>query len=172
MLQFTGRESQYCVSAVGGLRRDGASASACCITVFANFSVGESLIRRFVLLIISVTLLGGALAQAASYQTTNGSIVDPIMDWSTNSPHSYSGNNLGTDGYQGRANLTYANLDPTPLEQSESIDMMRFLEHGHKVRMVETDFNTYAVDTPGDLARVEEMMRDDELTQQYIGQRR
>ena len=66
--------------------------------------------------------------------------------------------------------LTYAELEPTPLEQSESIDMMRFLEHGYKVRMVETDFDTYAVDTPQDLARVEEMMRTDELTQRYIGQ--
>ena len=65
--------------------------------------------------------------------------------------------------------LTYAKLEPTPLELSESIDMMRFLEHGYKVRMVETEFNTYAVDTPEDLARVEEMMRTDELTQQYIG---
>lgn len=64
--------------------------------------------------------------------------------------------------------LTYAGLEPTPLEQSESIDMLRFLEHGYKVRMVETGFNTYAVDTPQDLARVEEMMRTDVLTQQYM----
>jgi len=68
--------------------------------------------------------------------------------------------------------LTYADLDPTPLEQSESVDMMRFLEHGYKVRMVETDFNTYAVDTPQDLARVEKMMRTDELAQQYLGELR
>ena len=66
--------------------------------------------------------------------------------------------------------LTYARLEPTPLEQSESIDMIRFLEHGHKVRMVETDFDTHAVDTPQDLERVQEMMRDDELTQMYMRQ--
>ena len=66
--------------------------------------------------------------------------------------------------------LTYARLEPTPLEIAESVDMMRFLEHGHKVRMVETEFDTHAVDTPQDLALVEEMMRADPLTQQYISQ--
>jgi 3-deoxy-manno-octulosonate cytidylyltransferase (CMP-KDO synthetase) len=64
--------------------------------------------------------------------------------------------------------LTYASLEPTPLEKAESIDMMRFLEHGYKVRMVETEYNTYSVDTPQDLARVQEMMRADALTQSYV----
>ena len=64
--------------------------------------------------------------------------------------------------------LTYASLEPTPLEESESIDMMRFLEHGYKVRMVETEFDTHAVDTPEDLERVQKMMRGDHLTHLYI----
>ena len=64
--------------------------------------------------------------------------------------------------------LTYASLAPTPLEESESIDMMRFLEHGYRVRMVETEFDTFAVDTPEDLERVQEMMRTDELTLSYM----
>ena len=62
------------------------------------------------LLIISVTLLGGALAQAASYQTTGGSIVDPIMDRYTNSPHSYSRNNLGKSADLSDADLTESHL--------------------------------------------------------------
>ena len=67
--------------------------------------------------------------------------------------------------------LTYAELAATPLEQSESIDMMRFLEHGYKVRMVETEFDTHAVDTPEDLERVQEIMRTDELTLKYLGEK-
>ena len=63
--------------------------------------------------------------------------------------------------------LRFAALEPTPLEIAESIDMMRFLEHGIPVRMVNTRFDTQAVDTPEDLARVEAMMRDDPLTQTY-----
>ena len=32
----------------------------------------------------------------------------------------------------------FATLDPTPLEQAESIDMLRALEHGYVVRMTRT----------------------------------
>jgi 3-deoxy-manno-octulosonate cytidylyltransferase (CMP-KDO synthetase) len=62
----------------------------------------------------------------------------------------------------------FVRLDPTPLEVAESIDMMRFIEHGHKVKMVETSFSTHAVDTPDDLKRVEELLRQDPLTAKYI----
>ena len=53
----------------------------------------------------------------------------------------------------------FAALPPTPLEKAESVDMMRFLEHGVKVRMVPTRHASHAVDTPADLARVEALMR-------------
>ena len=62
------------------------------------------------LLIIAVTLLGGALAQAASYRAKNGKIVDPIINSHTNSPRSYSGNNLVPLADLYRANLTDAVL--------------------------------------------------------------
>ena len=61
----------------------------------------------------------------------------------------------------------YTNLPPTPLEQHESIDMLRLLEHGVSVRMVHTEFNTQAVDTPADLAKVEKLMNDDPLLSRY-----
>lgn len=55
--------------------------------------------------------------------------------------------------------IEYTRLSPTPLEVAESVDMMRILEHGMKVRMARTRHNTQAVDTPSDLARVEQLMR-------------
>jgi len=55
--------------------------------------------------------------------------------------------------------LEYTLLAPTPLEVAESVDMMRILEHGMRVRMAPTEYNTQAVDTPDDLMRVEQMMR-------------
>jgi len=55
--------------------------------------------------------------------------------------------------------LRYINLEPTPLEIAESVDMMRVLEHGQKVRMIPTPYNTYAVDTVEDLKKVEELMQ-------------
>ena len=61
----------------------------------------------------------------------------------------------------------FISLDPTPLELAESIDMMRFIEHGHRVKMIETSFSTHAVDTPDDLERVETLLRQDPLTAKY-----
>lgn len=55
--------------------------------------------------------------------------------------------------------LEYTRLAPTPLEVAESVDMMRILEHGIKVRMVPTQHNSQAVDTPDDLKKVERLMQ-------------
>ena len=55
--------------------------------------------------------------------------------------------------------LEYTELVPTQLEVAESIDMLRVLEHGLKVKMVPTKYHTYPVDTENDLKRVEEIMR-------------
>lgn len=55
--------------------------------------------------------------------------------------------------------LEYTRLAPTPLEVVESVDMMRILECGMKVRMVPTKHKTHAVDTPDDLKKVERLMQ-------------
>lgn len=60
----------------------------------------------------------------------------------------------------------YTRLQPTPLEVAESVDMMRVLEHGLKVRMVPTEFDTQAVDTEADRQRVERLIMDDPLFRQ------
>lgn len=62
----------------------------------------------------------------------------------------------------------YAALEPTPLEQAESIDMLRLLEHGLPVRMVPTDVSTHAVDTEEDRVHVEQLLRDDPFTRTYL----
>ncbi|GBL32937.1 3-deoxy-manno-octulosonate cytidylyltransferase [Methylophilaceae bacterium] len=55
--------------------------------------------------------------------------------------------------------IEYTKLEPTTLEILESVDMMRILEHGMKVRMVPTKHETYAVDTPADLKKIENLMQ-------------
>lgn len=55
--------------------------------------------------------------------------------------------------------LEYTRMAPTPLEIVESVDMMRVLEHGLKVRMVSTKHSSHAVDTPADLEKVEKLMK-------------
>jgi 3-deoxy-manno-octulosonate cytidylyltransferase (CMP-KDO synthetase) len=61
----------------------------------------------------------------------------------------------------------FASLSPTPLEVAESIDMMRALEHGYRVRMAPTAHETYAVDTPADLERVGALLARDSLAKDY-----
>lgn len=54
--------------------------------------------------------------------------------------------------------LEYTRMSPTPLEIAESVDMMRVLEHGLKVRMIPTKHETHAVDTLEDIINVEQIM--------------
>lgn len=63
--------------------------------------------------------------------------------------------------------LKFNALKPTPLEIIESVDMMRVLEHGYKVKMVYSDTETYSVDTPEDLGKVEKLMAKDPLLKRY-----
>jgi len=64
--------------------------------------------------------------------------------------------------------LEFSRLEPTPLEKIESVDMLRILEYGYRVKMVESKYETYSVDTPEDLKRVEGKMRNDFLIRQYL----
>lgn len=64
--------------------------------------------------------------------------------------------------------LTLAKLPPTTLEQVESLEQLRVLEHGYRLRVVETKtadhaFSGFSVDTPEDLQRAEQMLRDRQL---------
>jgi 3-deoxy-manno-octulosonate cytidylyltransferase (CMP-KDO synthetase) len=61
----------------------------------------------------------------------------------------------------------FARLPPTPLERAESIDMLRVIEHGGRVRLVETETATHAVDTHADLRLVESLMENDPLVLRY-----
>ena len=66
--------------------------------------------------------------------------------------------------------LKFNNLTPTPLEVIESVDMLRVLEHGYKVKMVMSDHQTYSVDTKEDLEYVNKCMENDLLIEKYHSQ--
>ncbi len=51
-----------------------------------------------------------------------------------------------------------AALPTTPLERAEGLEQLRVLEHGLKLRVVETTYRSVGVDTPEDLARVEALL--------------
>lgn len=54
--------------------------------------------------------------------------------------------------------LEFNLLAPTPLEIVESVDMLRVLEHGYRVKLVEAGERVYSVDTEEDRQWVEAMM--------------
>ena len=64
--------------------------------------------------------------------------------------------------------LEYNSMEQTPLEIIESVDMMRILENGMKVKMIYTEKESYAVDTQKDLENVIEKMKFDTLIKQYL----
>ena len=63
--------------------------------------------------------------------------------------------------------LHYTKMKPTPLEIIESIDMLRILENGEKIKMVPTHFSTHSVDTEEDLIKVSKLMENDALIKKY-----
>lgn len=65
---------------------------------------------------------------------------------------------IGIYAYRRDFLLTYAGLAPTPLEKSESLEQLRALEHGYKIKVLTTNFKSLGVDTPEDLARVNQLM--------------
>ena len=63
--------------------------------------------------------------------------------------------------------LEYNEMEQTQLEIIESVDMMRLLENGIKVKMVYIQEDNFSVDTPDDLENVTELMKKDELVKFY-----
>ena len=64
--------------------------------------------------------------------------------------------------------LEYNKMEPTALEIIESVDMMRILENGLNIKMIDTKFKTKAVDTKEDLDTLNELMKDDILVKKYL----
>jgi 3-deoxy-manno-octulosonate cytidylyltransferase (CMP-KDO synthetase) len=59
---------------------------------------------------------------------------------------------LGLYGFTSDGLRTFTGLQPGPLERTEGVEMLRFLEHGHRVQMVLTPTCGTAVDTLEDLS--------------------
>jgi 3-deoxy-manno-octulosonate cytidylyltransferase (CMP-KDO synthetase) len=57
-----------------------------------------------------------------------------------------------------------ASLAPTALEQSEALEQLRALEHGIRIKAIETQYDSVGVDTPDDLERVRRVFRESVTT--------
>lgn len=61
---------------------------------------------------------------------------------------------IGLYGYTKDFLFIYKNLAESRLEKSEKLEQLRILENGYRIKVVETSFDTYSVDTPEDLIKV------------------
>jgi 3-deoxy-manno-octulosonate cytidylyltransferase (CMP-KDO synthetase) len=65
---------------------------------------------------------------------------------------------VGLYAYRRSALMVLATLEPTPLERAESLEQLRALEHGIRIKAVETKFDSFGVDTPEDLEQVRRLI--------------
>jgi 3-deoxy-manno-octulosonate cytidylyltransferase (CMP-KDO synthetase) len=66
---------------------------------------------------------------------------------------------LGFYAYRKAALDAYITSPASPLEQSERLEQLRFLENGVPIRVAETPYDTIRVDAPDDLRKAEEVLR-------------
>ena len=64
---------------------------------------------------------------------------------------------IGIYAYRREFLLRYAKLSPTPLEQAESLEQLRALENGYRIKVLKTDCRFVGVDTEEDLALVNQI---------------
>ena len=69
---------------------------------------------------------------------------------------------VGIYGYTREFLQTFVALPQTPLEKAESLEQLRALEHGYKLRVKKTQYDTIGVDMPEHIARVEQIMQNNQ----------
>ncbi len=65
---------------------------------------------------------------------------------------------IGLYAYRNNFLQTFAGLAPTPLERTESLEQLRVLEHGYRIRMARIEQAPLGVDTPDDLDRARHLL--------------
>jgi len=77
-------------------------------------------------------------------------------EWQQNYPF-YK--HIGLYAYRSDVLREITKLEQSPLELVESLEQLRWIENGYRIRVEETDMETLAVDTPEDLERVKEFAK-------------
>jgi 3-deoxy-manno-octulosonate cytidylyltransferase (CMP-KDO synthetase) len=63
---------------------------------------------------------------------------------------------IGIYAYRRDFLLQYAGMAQTPAEQVESLEQLRVLENGYKIKVIKTEHEFIGIDTPDDLKRIRE----------------
>jgi 3-deoxy-manno-octulosonate cytidylyltransferase (CMP-KDO synthetase) len=70
---------------------------------------------------------------------------------------------IGLYGYQREFLFRFCSLGPSPLEKTEKLEQLRALEHGFKIKMIESGPPTLSVDTPQDIIKIENHLKEKRL---------
>lgn len=65
----------------------------------------------------------------------------------------------GIYAFRKQALLDFYNLPMRPIEASEKIECIRYLEYGKKIKMVETNIEGVEIDTPEDLEKAKKLLK-------------
>ena len=84
----------------------------------------------------------------------------PIPYWRDGAPEGeiLAHRHIGLYVYRRDFLMTFSRLAPTPLEQAESLEQLRALEWGFRIRVVEVEEASVEVDTPEDLEKARALL--------------
>lgn len=68
---------------------------------------------------------------------------------------------IGVYAFRRSTLMQLTKLPPSPLEQAESLEQLRWLEHGYKIQTAETTHQSHGIDVPEDVDRVIALFKDD-----------
>lgn len=71
---------------------------------------------------------------------------------------------VGIYGYKREFVIEYAKMESTPLELSESLEQLRALENGYRIKVIETPYKIIGVDTQEELEKVREYITNNGVT--------
>ena len=77
-------------------------------------------------------------------------------EWLANFPYL---KHLGIYAYKCMVLKEITKLPQSPLEIAESLEQLRWLQNGYKIKVGRTDIETVGIDTPEDLTRAEKFLQ-------------
>ena len=66
---------------------------------------------------------------------------------------------IGIYAFRKEALMDFYRLPMLPLEASEKLEQLRYLEYGKRIRMIETSHGSIGIDTPEDLEKARELLK-------------
>jgi len=149
------------------------------VKIVVNIQADEPLIQPVMIDSLAQTLLDNPLVSMAtlvkkiseSQEHNDPNVVKVVLDknnfalYFSRAPIPYHAHNsevkspivykhIGLYAYTKDFLFTYKNLPVSNLEKTESLEQLRVLEEGFRIKAVETKYETLGVDTPEDLKKV------------------